>query len=565
MKKKLIRFFKKRTPFFFVLLTLCLVSFGTEIALVYIPQGESATERQTKIFQKYWEEEGAAKFKAVGLEPTEKLYNEELEAHLKKALATEAETNPELRVKQLKKEFQAWWDNEGKDTYFAEGIVPDEALYKREEKKFIQGYKDSKLIYSIRLEIQDPSSMQMLTHWILFPNLFLFLLTAAGLLYASDKMTRRFGAPIAGALFAASIFLGALLISALGQTSFFTHAEEPFSGMFLAASLCLGTVCIGRNRDCVEKLQTVVAATIYIAMTTVAIITCTQTYIAAIVVSVPMIFGGTALGKFLPERKKSKKEIEKEKREALAAKPKEDPVTVRKKQTRTLLMEGFECAMQGDNNLAKEKLGQGMHELLLESPADKELILDMAKKLTNPSLYIAVSSSEWQEWGMASFQKKVPEAALYFLDRSLIDERDKNSARKTLLYIGGIRLRMNLKPEEGVKRLEKVIELKDDDLFAEQAKKLLEKLAPKKEPEKPREEIKAEAEPEVGENGMLLKPRKLSSYVEEDETVQKPQPVKNVEEKQPAAKPKTASPFSKPSPFSSLRSSNDKFPESGEH
>jgi len=46
--------------------------------------------------------------------------------------------------------------------------------------------------------------------------------------------------------------------------------------------------------------------------------------------------------------------------------------------------------------------------------------------------------------------------------------------RKSLYRIGELRIRYNLKPEEGIRRLEKVIELGDHDILATQAKKLLE-------------------------------------------------------------------------------------------
>lgn len=556
MKNFLLSFFKSRTPFFYCLAALCLLSFIAECAFIYIPQWESPTTRQEKIFKEYWEKEGAAKFQAVGLEPTEELFQQELELHLKKALATEAETDPDLRLKQLKREFSKWWQDEGKDAFINQGIIPDESIYKKEERKFLNEYKSSKAIYSIRLEAANPSALQILSHWILFPNILVFLLCAAGLLFSANKMSKRFGGPIAGALFAASIFLGALLVSGLAQTSFFARADEPYSGLFLAMALCLGSICIGRNKNELDKIKIAVATAIYLATIICTWIFCSQIFVAAIAASIPMFGGGIALGIFLPERKKSKKEIAKEKAEELASKPKEDPIVVQKKTTRKQLMEGFESAMRGDFILAKELLGKSMHSLLLETPVDSALLIDMAKKLTNPNLYIEVSSTEWAEWGMASFQKKVPEAALYFLDKSLLSEKEETTARKTLLYIGGIRLRLNMDPELGIKRLEKVISLKNDDLFAEQAKKLIDKFAPAIKAKKEAalaEEKRKEEERRAVEEQSGVKIRKLSATeIDEDGEPVREQSV--LAPKQETVKP---SPFSRNSPFSNRSNSKE--------
>ena len=50
-------------------------------------------------------------------------------------------------------------------------------------------------------------------------------------------------------------------------------------------------------------------------------------------------------------------------------------------------------------------------------------------------------------------------------------------ARKALFTIGEIRVSQNLNPEEGIKRLQKVLELNNSDIFALQAKKLLQKFS----------------------------------------------------------------------------------------
>ena len=93
----------------------------------------------------------------------------------------------------------------------------------------------------------------------------------------------------------------------------------------------------------------------------------------------------------------------------------------------------------------------------------------------NPSLYIEISSIQWLEWGTSAYQKKLYEAAILFLEKSLVSEKDERMARKALFLIGEIRVSQSMIPEEGIKRLEKVIELNNTDIFAIQAKKIIQK------------------------------------------------------------------------------------------
>ena len=131
--------------------------------------------------------------------------------------------------------------------------------------------------------------------------------------------------------------------------------------------------------------------------------------------------------------------------------------------------------MRGDFTLAGKYLGEAMHSLLLEADVDQETITDIAKKIVNPSLYIEISSIQWLEWGTSAYQKKLYEAAILFLEKSLVSEKDERMARKALFLIGEIRVSQSMIPEEGIKRLEKVIELNNADIFAIQAKKIIQK------------------------------------------------------------------------------------------
>ena len=61
-----------------------------------------------KAFNKWWENEGAEQFKAVGLEPTDKIRNEEFEQFRARALAQKPSYIVEDRIEIMKKDFREW-------------------------------------------------------------------------------------------------------------------------------------------------------------------------------------------------------------------------------------------------------------------------------------------------------------------------------------------------------------------------------------------------------------------------------------------------------------------------
>ena len=92
--------------------------------------------------------------------------------------------------------------------------------------------------------------------------------------------------------------------------------------------------------------------------------------------------------------------------------------------------------------------------------------------------YIDVPSEQWLEWGETARNRKCFVAAVTLLEKGLTTEKNVSLARRALFSVGEIRIGKNMDPEEGAKRLKKVVELNGDDILAKQAKKMLEAYKP---------------------------------------------------------------------------------------
>ena len=183
---------------------------------------------------------------------------------------------------------------------------------------------------------------------------------------------------------------------------------------------------------------------------------------------------GLLLGLKMPYRQKTldelRSDILEEKR-----RNKVDPYALKKNKTRENLTNGLSASRRGEFGTGAQLLSDGMQALLQEYPIDANLLNSSAKEMVNPSLFIEILSTQWLEWGVAAYNKNMPEVALLFLEKCLSIEKTPSMARKALFLIGEIRICFDLNAEEGATRLQKVLELNDKDIIAAQARKLLEK------------------------------------------------------------------------------------------
>lgn len=474
---KLKAFLKEQSLTFHIFLGISIITLIMQCALEYGPSWEESSRlsKQKILFQEYWEKEGAAKFQAVGLTPSKELYEEELQSYLSKYIEKNPSIVPDKRVQEMKSEFREWWETGGSRSFAVQNINPDKRLYHKEETKHIKSYTDKKFLYRVRLNTEEPEWNQISLHWLLFPNIWLFVLQCVSLIFIANKVEVRFGKWIGAPFLISSQIIGSLLLLLLSQTSFFANNSYEFVGLGLGIAFMLGSICREPSGKPAEKLILFPASALLFINILLFWFTCTQIYVAAIILSILLFVLGTFVGRYYPVPKKSKKELAAEKQKEKENAPKQNFVEQRKKKTRAMLDEGFSCAMRGDFALAGNYISEAMHSLLLETEADKETVTDIAKKIVNPSLYIEITSIQWHEWGTSAYQKKLYEAALLFLEKSLVSEKDPKMARKAMFLIGEIRISQSILPEEGLQRLNKVIEMNDSDIFAIQAKKIIQK------------------------------------------------------------------------------------------
>ena len=197
---------------------------------------------------------------------------------------------------------------------------------------------------------------------------------------------------------------------------------------------------------------------------------------AVAVASIPFFGLGALAGIKMPARRKSLSEQRKDALEQRMQRTAQRNITAeRHVKTREKIDEGFSEAQKGHYDAAKLCLCQAMTGLLQEQPLDFETLRKFAERIVSPSLFIDVPSTQWFEWGGTAKSRGCVEAALALLEKGLALEKDAKIARRAMLTIGEMRVTHNIEFDEGVKRLQKVIEMNSEDLIAKRAKQMLEK------------------------------------------------------------------------------------------
>ncbi|OIP54086.1 MAG: hypothetical protein AUK31_00485 [Fibrobacteres bacterium CG2_30_45_31] len=427
-------------------------------------------------FADFWEKEGAQKFQSVGITPSEQIYQEELVDYLKKYHEKNPPLVPEQRIAQMKTEFREWWETGGKADYILkQGLAPSEELYQQELSKWIKGYTDKLLEYNLFLIPNEGNIQALLTYWLLFPGFFSLLIFIGGFLFTMYFLEKRWGALPAFGIFLGSVILGGVIFSVTLPFSYFDrYADMPFMGGSLSLALLLGAASMERVRFTVPK-PIIVTCGIFLFLDMLVNWTVNPNLFGFVTLLTPVFFGsGIILGRKMPPRKKSQKELAQDKLNAVLQKKSGDPIAERKARARAEIDAGLSAANQAEYIIASRLLISGFSALLQEFPLDVEYLKSTASKMVNPNLFLEISSVQWLEWGCTATEKNVPEAAINLLEKALTIEKEESLVRKSLYRIGELRIRYHLKPQEGIKRLEKVIELGDHDILAAQAKKLLE-------------------------------------------------------------------------------------------
>ena len=430
-----------------------------------------------KSFNKWWNEEGADQFKLIGLEPNEKIREEEFVQFRERALAQKPSYIVEDRIETMKKDFREWWEVKGGKEAFMEqhNRYPKEADFQEELSQWIDNYTDKFVRYNMAFIPKKERYDRLLTSWMLFPGVMSYFVFAIFFVFAIVLLERRWQWYVLWGFVVGLALLGGLFVSVLTGTSFFDHYDgERYMGMSIALAFLLGACAFAPRK---EMTSPIVSAACFggLFLDMVANWFLNPGIFAAVTLLSPVCFGlGALAGKNIETRRKSRAEMKKAALEERAQRvSKRNPMAEMKAKTRALIETGFASAKGGQFEQAQRQLAQGMTQLLQEHPVDGAMVKMLAERMTSPALYIEILSNQWLEWGEIAKTKNSPEAAVLLLKKGLSLEKDRNFARRALFVLGETCITHKIAVEEGVKRLEKVIEMNQGDMLAKQAQRIL--------------------------------------------------------------------------------------------
>lgn len=480
MKHSILNFFallKKIKPIHYLVIVVVLALGVFNAVTAVMPQIKQDRYEKgiVKSFDKWWEEEGAENFRKVGLEPTEQIRQEEFEQFRNRAFALKPSYIVEDRLEIMKKDFREWWEIKGGKEAFIEknNRYPSEADFQRELTEWIDNYTDKFPRYNMAFIPKKEHYDRLLTSWMLFPSVWSYAIFAVFFIFALVQLERRWqwyilwGSVVGWALGAG------VLVSILASTSFFDHySGERYMGMSLAVAYLLGATAFAPRKDMVSQLVSAICFMGLILDMGVNWFINPDIFGAVTVLS-PIAFGaGAFAGTKIETRRKTRFEL---KQEALAERAhrieRRNPMAEMKTKTRAMIQSGIENAKGGRPEQAISLLTQSMVQLLQEHPVDKATVLSLADSMNK--LYIEISSNQWLEWGELAKAKNAPEAAIMLLKKGLSLEKDKNFARRALYTLGETCVTNKIELEDGIKRLQKVIEMNGTDILAKQAQRIL--------------------------------------------------------------------------------------------
>jgi ABC-type multidrug transport system fused ATPase/permease subunit len=475
--KALVRKFKAHQYVVFV----AVLAMGVFNAVtIYSPiiQQSQREDRIVESFNKWWEEEGAPQFIAVGLNADEKTRAEEFEQFRDRYLQQNHTYIVEDRIAEMRQEFRKWWEiGGGKDEYVRDHkVYPNERIFEQECYKWIKKYTDKHARYAMAFIPKDEEYERMFTSWILTPGMFSYAIFAIFFLFAYTQLSRRWGVAVTLGCFAGAIVVGSVGVILCTSTTFFDHfVSDRYMGASAALAFMLGATSFGLTKDSVPgsvRAAAILGAVIDILTN---VLLYGGIYGAVALTSLAMFALGAVAGLKIPNRK-----ISHEERKANALEERirktasNNPVAMRKAKTRALIKDGLQEANEARYEKAQQILTQAMSSLLQEYPIDTATAKDLTERMVHPNMYISVPSVQWLEWGETAKGKNSPEIALMLLEKGLSTEKNEKLARRALFNIGEIRVAKKLDREEGLRRLKQVLDLGDNDALAIQAKRLIE-------------------------------------------------------------------------------------------
>ncbi|MCF0223413.1 MAG: hypothetical protein HUK20_04025 [Fibrobacter sp.] len=432
-----------------------------------------------KTFDRWWKDAGAQQFRDVGLEPTEKLRDEEFQSYREKYLSQNQPLIIEERVAIMKKEYREWWEYGGKDQFAAEkGFYPTEKEFNITQEQHIRKYTQQFLRYNMAFTPKVGNIENIATSWLLSPSVYSYIVFAIFFTFAIVQLDRRWNVFVILGTAAGALIVGGVLVDFMVSTSFFSpYVEDRYMGMSLPLMFLLGAAAFAPKRFELPQWVTGVGVA-GLMLDMAANWFMNPGLYGAVTVLSPVLFGlGALAGLKIETRKKTKEELAAEAlEERLRQNAERNPMAERKAKTRAAIEEGFRIAKEGLIEKSQRILQQAFNSLLQEHPVDTALVRSLAQRITSPSLYIDFSSYQWLEWGEIAKSKNAPEAAVLLLKKGLSLEKDPGFARRGLFILGEICVNNKIELQDGINRLKKVISMNETDMMAKQAKRMLDSI-----------------------------------------------------------------------------------------
>lgn len=471
---------KKMSMLHFIVIALIVVLgiFNGVTALTPQIKQHNREKNIIKTFNVWWNEEGAQEFQRAGLEPTRELKAEEFERYREKYLLQNPSYIIADRIPSMKKDFREWWENQGGIQSFMDenGRYPNEVDYQNSLKAWLDKYTDKFARYRFAFVPSQERYERILTCWTLFPGALSFMTFAGFFFFAIIQMSKRWKTWITAGTVVLTAIAGPVMVTALAGTSFFDHyADERYMGLSLTLAFMLGATAFGNRKDQVSQTTRGICVAGLLLDMIINWFANPGIYGAVTLLS-PVFFGlGALAGVKIETKRKTREELNAEAlEEKLRQKASANPMAERKARTRALIEKGFASVKNCNHEQAQLLLSQGLTQLLQEHPVDAPFVKSVAQQMASPENYLDYSSNQWMEWGETAKSKNAPDAAIVLLKKCLDREKNANFARRALFVLGEICINHKIELQDGISRLQKVIEINGNDMLAMQAKKMLE-------------------------------------------------------------------------------------------
>ena len=417
-------------------------------------------------FDKWWNEERAEEFKRVGLTPDKNIKKQEFENFKERYRVENPTPIIEERIEQMKGEFLDWWENQGgKEQYAAEHkSYPTDKQFEQEREKWINNYTDKFIRYRWAYSPSRGNTESWLTCSLLIPSLWSYIFFVIFFMFALMQLEKRWNALYVYAYAIVVAIISGFFVDLLVNTSFFSQfASGRYMGVSLMLCFLLGANTFDREKDSIPSYVCKISEVALVISMAIDWFLNPGIF-NAVAAESPIFFalGGVA-GYYMPHRKR---DLSTETRHGNVE------TTTPGERTRKMISKGLEAANNGETENAARLLQYGLTSLLQEEPIKAQDVKDVVNRIAGS--YIEVPSTQWIEWGTTAKQKGIPEAAITLLEKGVAKETDAGLVRRARFDIGALRIQTKYDVNVAMEYLSKVIEEKDDDKMAEDAKKLME-------------------------------------------------------------------------------------------